>query len=77
MPGQGSVQIVTSSYGYAVYLSCFSMFAANSLPVAVGASAALAAMSALVDASGQTTRTPIGKEYLPFSPAPSSGGSSS
>lgn len=39
---------------------------AGSLPVTVGACAALAAMSVAVDASGQTTKTPTEREYFPF-----------
>eukprot|EP00897_Mesotaenium_endlicherianum_P003973 jgi/Mesen1/3603/ME000020S03135 len=36
------------------------------LPIGVGAAAAFAAMSAAVDASGQVTRTPTDREFLPF-----------
>lgn len=39
---------------------------ARSLKIGLAASASLAAVSAIVDASGQTTRTPIGREYLPY-----------
>lgn len=41
-------------------------FRARSLKIGLAASASLAAVSAIVDASGQTTRTPIGREYLPY-----------
>lgn len=40
---------------------------AGNMPVGVGAAAALAAVSALVDISGQVTKTPTDREYLPFS----------
>eukprot|EP00249_Psilotum_nudum_P001660 c14287_g1_i1 orf=152-622(+) len=39
---------------------------ARNLRVGLAASAALAAASAIVDASGQTVRTPTGREYLPY-----------
>lgn len=39
---------------------------ARSLKVGLATSGALAAVSAIVDASGQTTRTPIGREFLPY-----------
>lgn len=40
---------------------------AQSLRLGLGAGAAMAAMSAIVDASGQTVRTPTDREYLPYS----------
>jgi len=39
---------------------------AGSLPVTVGASLLLASVSALVDASGQVTRTDIGRDFVPY-----------
>ncbi|KAH7439984.1 hypothetical protein KP509_04G086000 [Ceratopteris richardii] len=39
---------------------------ARSLRVGLAASGALAAVAAIVDAGGQTTRTPIGREFLPY-----------
>ena len=41
-------------------------FAAGKLPVGLGAAAALAACAVIVDAGGQTVRTPTGREYLPY-----------
>lgn len=40
--------------------------AAGKLPVGIGAAAALAACAVIVDAGGQTVRTPTGREYLPY-----------
>eukprot|EP00250_Pteridium_aquilinum_P011681 c20237_g1_i3 orf=213-683(+) len=45
---------------------------AKSLRVGLAASGALAAVSAIVDVSGQTTRTPMGREYLPYPTSSSS-----
>lgn len=39
---------------------------AGKLPVGLGAAAALAACAVIVDAGGQTVRTPTGREYLPY-----------
>ncbi|KAI5071327.1 hypothetical protein GOP47_0013578 [Adiantum capillus-veneris] len=39
---------------------------ARNLRVGLAASGACAAVAAIVDVSGQTTRTPIGREYLPY-----------
>lgn len=39
---------------------------ARNLRVGLAASAALATVSAIVDASGQTTRTPTDREFLPY-----------
>lgn len=39
---------------------------AGKLPVGIGAAAALAACAVIVDAGGQTVRTPTGREYLPY-----------
>lgn len=44
----------------------------QSLRLGLGASAALAAVSAIVDASGQTVRTPTDREYLPYPTSSSS-----
>lgn len=41
-------------------------FRARSLRVGLAACGSLAAVSAVVDVSGQTTRTPMGREYLPY-----------
>ncbi|KAH7300678.1 hypothetical protein KP509_24G074200 [Ceratopteris richardii] len=38
----------------------------RSLRVGLAASGSLAAVSAIVDAGGHTTRTPIGREFLPY-----------
>eukprot|EP00270_Netrium_digitus_P020613 TRINITY_DN853_c0_g1_i1.p1 TRINITY_DN853_c0_g1~~TRINITY_DN853_c0_g1_i1.p1 ORF type:complete len:154 (+),score=25.67 TRINITY_DN853_c0_g1_i1:53-514(+) len=38
----------------------------GSVPMAVGASAAFAAMSVIVDASGQVTKIDTGREYIPL-----------
>ena len=42
------------------------VLAAGKLPVGLGAAAALAACAVIVDAGGQTVRTPTGREYLPY-----------
>lgn len=42
------------------------LFAAGRIPVGLGAGAAMAAVSAFMDAGGQRTRAPTGREYLPY-----------
>jgi hypothetical protein len=42
------------------------VLAAGKLTVGLGAAAALAACAVIVDAGGQTVRTPTGREYLPY-----------
>ncbi|KAL3686754.1 hypothetical protein R1sor_013063 [Riccia sorocarpa] len=39
---------------------------AGRVPVGLGAGAAMAAVSAFMDAGGQRTRAPTGREYLPY-----------
>ncbi|KAL2628641.1 hypothetical protein R1flu_013327 [Riccia fluitans] len=41
-------------------------FRAGRIPVGLGAGAAMAAVSAFMDAGGQRTRAPTGREYLPY-----------
>lgn len=49
-----------------ILLTNCTILAAGKLPVGLGAAAALAACAVIVDAGGQTVRTPTGREYLPY-----------
>jgi len=63
-----TVQLRAARYLLALYriLTDRTVFAAGKLPVGLGAAAALAACAVIVDAGGQTVRTPTGREYLPY-----------
>ncbi|CAM6127591.1 unnamed protein product [Calypogeia fissa] len=41
-------------------------FRSGSVPMGLGAGAAMAAVSAFIDVGGQATRVPTGREYLPY-----------
>lgn len=62
---RGKKDIWNSAFGGAAAGSILGLRAGN-LPVGLGAAAALAACAVIVDAGGQTVRTPTGREYLPY-----------